>query len=72
MGVDDQSRSQESVHARDPGAALQVQKTPFHFNELNEQINEKIRAPNTSGSEQLCFKLREYSMDLLLACGMFP
>jgi hypothetical protein len=47
MEVDDQSRSQESVHARDSGAALQAQKTPFHFNELNEQINEKKRTSNT-------------------------
>jgi hypothetical protein len=48
MGVHDQSRSQESVQARDPAAALQPQETPFHFNELNEQINEKIRTSNAS------------------------
>jgi hypothetical protein len=49
MGVDDQSGSQISVHARDPGATLQAQETPFHFNELNEQINEKIHTSNPSG-----------------------
>jgi hypothetical protein len=49
IGVHDQSRSQEGVHARDPGAALQAQETPFYFNELNEQINEKMRTSNASG-----------------------
>jgi hypothetical protein len=49
MGVHDQSRSQESVQARDPAAALQPQETPFHFNELNEDVNEKIRTSNPSG-----------------------
>jgi hypothetical protein len=48
MGGDDQNGSQASVHARDPGAALQAQETPFHFNELNEQINEKICTSNTA------------------------
>jgi hypothetical protein len=46
MGVNDQSRSQ--IHARDPGAALRAQETPFHFNELNEGVNEKIRTSNPS------------------------
>jgi len=26
-----------------------AQKTPFHFNELNELVNEKIRTSNPSG-----------------------
>ncbi|HEX9586944.1 MAG TPA: hypothetical protein VGA15_04290 [Bradyrhizobium sp.] len=49
-----------------------AQETPFHFNELNELVNEKIRTSNRSGSEQLCSKRSEYSMDLLLPYGMFP
>jgi hypothetical protein len=48
MGVDDQSRSQEAS-MRGILAPPPAQETPFYFNELNEQINEKIYTSNASG-----------------------
>jgi hypothetical protein len=42
------ARKKASMRGIHPGAARQAQETPFHFNELNEQINEKISTSKTS------------------------
>jgi hypothetical protein len=48
MGVHDQSGSQERP-CEGSWRRREAQETPFHFNELNEQINEKIHTSNPSG-----------------------
>jgi hypothetical protein len=47
---DDQSRLQGSVNAASGfrrRGTLPILETPFYFNELNECVNEKIRASQT-------------------------
>jgi hypothetical protein len=50
-----------------PRAAHGPKKTPFYFNELREQVNEKICTAGGQSREQLCAPGGKPSMALLLS-----